>query len=311
MILSYSSLTANCILLSIVFNILQPQDRHHDPTGRRFEIKMSRLARNREALAEAERETKAEAVKGEIPLEPDEEEDMSLRPTASTSNNQSDPWSRFRRAAVEDEDEDAHAFSRPRNGEPVELSGAMLTPPPTPRSTYVEIEPITNAQDPRATIQTLRSRLEREERMVANLEQELGLAKRQLEQYTAERNLVQDQQEQAFMKNDRNKTARLKEQVEGIRTLLGDSRADVSRLEDELVSKDRLICELRTEISNRSEGLQGRSIPSRPPGEGRRIEPRARRDSSGMLLKRDEAGVRIIRNANVYDMPKGTNFMWK
>jgi predicted RNase H-like nuclease (RuvC/YqgF family) len=131
------------------------------------------------------------------------------------------------------------APSRPRSEERFELSCAMLTAPATPQSRHAVIEPITDVQDPRCGMQdprndirALRSRLDREERRVSQLEEELGRAKTQLEKYTTDRNSLQEQQVQVVMKNDRDDIARFKDQVKGLRMLLEDREKDVSILEE-------------------------------------------------------------------------------
>jgi chromosome segregation ATPase len=147
----------------------------------------------------------------------------------------------------------------------------MLTAPATPQSRHAVIEPITDVQDPRCgmqdprnDIQALRSRLDREERRVTQLEEEPGRAKTQLEKYITDRNSLQEQQVQVVMKNDRDDIARFKDQVKGLRMLLEDREKDVSILEEEVTQKNTVIFQLLVEVRRRLEELSATNVSIRP-----------------------------------------------
>ncbi len=271
---------------------------------------MSQVTKQQEAHDRARRDAVAQALQEEIPplLE---NVDFLLRPRSLTMNNQAEPSNRPRRATVEDGNDDAEASSHSREGEPVELSGAMLTPPLTPHSPYARNERVMDAHDSENIIQMLRSQLEGEERRVAELEQDLRHAKTQVEQYTADRNSVQPLQDQAVMNYDENEITRLERRAERLRRLWYESREDVSRLQEELARKDRLIDGLRGEIRSRVEELQETNVlvSNRPQAEGVRSEVEARREDSRMLLRRSNDGIGIIRAARVYNVPRGIGFV--
>ncbi|ERF75715.1 hypothetical protein EPUS_01545 [Endocarpon pusillum Z07020] len=191
----------------------QSRDRPHEPIGLRFERRISQLEREREAEAVARKEAKVKALQQDVTL--DIEGKRAELPSQSlTSNSSKELSSRYRRPKVEVEDEDEQLSNRQLNGEPVQTSSvrasAMLTPPLYPHSSDTGNAQELDARYPLNTIQTLNSRLEREERRVTELEQELGRAKAQLEHYIADQNSIHLLRIQAVVANDKDEIARLK-----------------------------------------------------------------------------------------------------
>ncbi|KAF7507538.1 hypothetical protein GJ744_010329 [Endocarpon pusillum] len=289
----------------------QSRDRHHEPIGLRFERRISQLERDREAEAEARKEAKVKALQQDVML--DLEGKRAVLPSQSVTSNSSKELSgRYRRPKVEDEDKDEQLSNEQSNGEPVQTScvsaSAMLTPPLSPHSPDVGNARELDARYPRNTIQTLNSRLEEEERRVTELKQELGRTKAQLEHYIADQNSIHQLQIRAVVANDRDEIARLKEQLAELSILAERSCNDVSRLQEELRQKDRLIDQLRAEIRQKSEELHRTSLPVKAHKDRRRSEHQVRPGCSRLRLERNSDGIRMRKNETILPMANSVAF---
>jgi hypothetical protein len=288
----------------------QPEDRQHDPLGVRFERRISRLQQEQAAEERARREAQQEALRQEIVRDPDHEEEplQQNEPVVLRRANGAN-WRR--RATIGDEE--FQSLRDSRDEAPAELPAeAMLTPPPTPNSPSVQTEPesVRYIEDPRtATIQALRSQLEREERRRVQIQQELGRAKELIEEYTAERDSFRRLQDQAQESDNWREVSRLQTRLRWLKDQLQDSRDEVSRLEGELVSKGRTITELATELANRCQDTLRSNVASAVQGPGPVPKVRPRRPSSQKLVCRSGDGMWITSGEVVLNVPKGQGFM--
>lgn len=222
------------------------------PLGERFERQME-LERRRRSEADANQtQERIEAETGHIRNEVNTRfgpSDDLLQQTLNMSGRLEGPNARRR---VDSGRVGTNSTRALRDQELSELP-TTLTPPITPQSAFAPAESTLGPRDLSAdTIEQLHLELQTEQRQRAQLERQLEEANRQIRQYEYQKDSISVQQEQAAVDDDQTKSARLERQIIDLRQLLQGSREEISRLQIELVRKDTMIADLRSELERRA-----------------------------------------------------------
>jgi hypothetical protein len=257
---------------------------------------MFRRRETEEAKLQVRRDAEREALRRELVDRFGDEDDLA-QPETSTMSNQAGNQSFHRRATIGSDD--SQRANRSKDEVMFELP-TMLTPPLTPQSPHSHTA--SDVHDPHTIIQILQCRLETEEKKRADLEQELEHVKRKQQQHIADRDHTQNLREQAVMDDYMTEAARLQRQVAALKKFLDESREDVTKLEEELRQKDKLISELRMEIRTRMQKDPGQTARRTAEEAGRSSPVRSRKSSPPrMLLRKKETVKEIVKGDNVYN----------
>jgi hypothetical protein len=307
-------------------NMLQTQSRNHESPPERFERQMRMREEERAAEAQARRAKEARARWQEA--RPQEDGSRVGRRTPPDAHAQVNGRGSQRCRTIAGSDGAQSIFEMPP-----ELPG---TTAPASNSRW-QAETPSNSTINDELIQTLRLQLIREQMRRHKVEQDLEYARKQLEQYVAERDSIHHLQDEAVISGDEEEITKLEQRAKNFRKLWRDSLEEVNRLEQELLEKNRTILGLQAQVSSAMQAERPQSgallthkeniapppeasrespVPSftqqpsenSPPSQynGTERPPKSgtRRGSTKAMLRRDSTGIGIVKDADYVDVPR-------